>query len=57
MIILWYVFLAAHSSWNYFEYLLMLNGICSAFVYASLLSEKLKALAEMEIMFVLIKWK
>lgn len=35
----------------------MLNSICSAFVYASLLSYKLKAFAEREIMFVLIKWK
>lgn len=57
MLILWYFSLVAHSSWNDFEFLLMLHSICSAFVYASLPSEKLKAFAEMEIMFALIKWK
>lgn len=57
MLILWYFSLVAHSSWNDFEFLLILNSICSAFVYASLPSEKLKAFAEMEIIFALIKWK
>lgn len=57
MIILWNFFLVAHSSWNDVEFLPMLNSICSAFVHASLLLEKLKAFAEIEITFALIKWK